>query len=88
MREFRSDLPALLHKKRINIEPVTITVSISLVNLLIATSYIADKRFYAQPYDNITNFNATKRIIFGIYTRISSSHIIHLSCGFGEKIKE
>lgn len=27
MREFRSDLPALLHKKGINIEPVTITVS-------------------------------------------------------------
>ncbi|CAH2076241.1 unnamed protein product, partial [Iphiclides podalirius] len=26
MREFRSDLPALLHKKGINIEPVTITI--------------------------------------------------------------
>lgn len=26
MREFRSDLPALLHKKGIDTEPVTITV--------------------------------------------------------------
>lgn len=26
MREFRSDLPSLLHKKGINIEPVTIAV--------------------------------------------------------------
>lgn len=27
MREFRSDLPALIHKRGIDIEPVTITVS-------------------------------------------------------------
>lgn len=28
MREFRSELPALIHKRGIDIEPVTITVSI------------------------------------------------------------
>lgn len=33
MREFRSDLPALIHKRGIDVEPVTISVSIKkLVN--------------------------------------------------------
>lgn len=30
MREFRSDLPALIHRRGIDIEPVTITVSINI----------------------------------------------------------
>lgn len=31
MREFRSELPALLHKRGIDIEPVTISVSIFFI---------------------------------------------------------
>lgn len=31
MREFRSELPALIHKRGMDIEPVTITVSVLLI---------------------------------------------------------
>lgn len=48
MREFRSELPVLIHKRGIDIEPVTIAVKVILLNFItIKTIFtISDRRLY------------------------------------------
>lgn len=52
MREFRSELPALLHKKGIDIEPVQITV-----NNFFIISFVHDRYFYSTKIFPNQNFN-------------------------------